>query len=347
MSVRATAGAKLTEDIRRCLCGDVAVTPREVVGRDEVTGELFSYRECAACGLERIVQRPTSAEIGRYYPQTYYAYSGAVQMSRSPIDRLKRVVYRIFYGNSTERSKLENRFRALLAIGLHPLRFRSVLAFRQPQERRVFEFGAAIGNDLMEFRAAGWEVAGCEPSAKACDVAMQRGIGLQNCAAESAKLPRGRFSCVLLNNVLEHLHDPAAVLQEARAGLMNDGALVLVVPNHASWSARLFGAPWPGYDPPRHLWGFTPRSIRRLLERNAFSIEYINQIAPQRWCYEAVVAGTRSPGGATRWRVLASKVLPILLLPFGLLAATLGHGDFMKIVARKVEPNEPASTRAA
>lgn len=323
------------ESVHQCLCGTAAMTRREVVARDEISGEIFSYHECAGCGLERIVQRPTLADIGHYYPQTYYAYSGNVEISRSAIDRVKRLVYRTFYGSAEERSGAERIFRPLLALALFPLRFRSVLAFRQPRVRRVFEFGAAIGNDLAEFRAAGWEVTGCEPSAKACEVARQRGITLQNCSAEAAVLPVGRFSCVLLNNVFEHLHNPTAVLRKAHAALTDDGALVLVVPNHASWSARLFGAPWPGYDPPRHLWGFTPASIRRVLGQGGFSVDYIHHIAPQRWCYEAVVAGTRSPKGATRLRLLASDVLPMMMLPFGLLAATFGHGDFMKVVARK------------
>src|SRR3982750_3942636 len=99
------------EGAERGAGGDAQTTSREVVARDEVTGELFSYHECAGCGLERILQRPSGSAIGGYYPQSYYAHSGPFAVSRSFSDRLKRLVYRVFYASPAERSKLENLFR--------------------------------------------------------------------------------------------------------------------------------------------------------------------------------------------------------------------------------------------
>lgn len=323
-----------TEVVERCLCGASALTSRQVLSRDEISGRLFNYQQCAACGLERIVHRPDITAISEYYPQNYYAYGGPVEYKRSLSDWVKWLVYRVFYADAAERTVAERYLRWPLAAVLYPIRFRTILAFRQPETRRVFELGAAIGNDLMQFRLAGWEVAGCEPSEKASNIARQRGIEIQNCGAEAAVLDAGRFSCVLMNNVFEHLHEPAEVLDKARAGLTPDGVLVLIVPNHASWTARVFGASWPGYDPPRHLWGFTPASIQKLLASKGFKVEYIHHIAPQRWCWVGTLAGTRMPSGATPGRVLASNLLAPLMLPLGLIAATFGHGDFMKVVSR-------------
>lgn len=333
-----------SEVVEHCLCGAADLTSREIVSRDEVTGQLFTYRRCAGCGLERIVERPTREAIGDYYPRHYYAYTGSVEFRRSWPDRLKWLVYRVFYAPRGERALWEQLLRWPLAALLYPIRYRTVLAFRQPQTRRVFELGAAIGNDLMEFRLAGWEVAGCEPSEKASNVARQRGIEIQNCGAEAAVLDADRYSCVLMNNVFEHLHEPAVVLDKVKAGLMPDGVLVLIVPNHASWTARVFGASWPGYDPPRHLWGFTPASIRTLLARKGFKVDYIHHIAPQRWCWIGTLAGTRAPTGATPGRVLASRLLSPLMVPLGMIAATFGHGDFIKIVSRKAPASADSAT---
>ena len=335
MNASAIAASPTNLESPSCVCGVNHTTARKTIARDEVTGELFTYRECAACGTERLSPRPDPGAIGRYYPQDYYAYVPAASSEPSLAQTLGRLVYRVFYAPTAEASVQWRVLRLPLKFLLWPLRHRTLLCFRQPAVRRVFEFGAATGRDLSEFHALGWEATGCEPSPKACEAARQRGIALQNCNAEQAALPAYHFTCILMNNVFEHLHDPAAVLAKCREGLAEGGVLELIVPNHASLSARLVGPSWPGFDPPRHLWGFTPNSITALLERSGFSVEHIHHQAPTLWSWVASVAGTRSPTGSTRFRSWAARFVPHLLLPVGVVAAMCRRGDFIRIVARK------------
>jgi SAM-dependent methyltransferase len=318
-----------------CVCGQSQTTARQTPARDEVTGEIFTYCECSACGTERVSPRPSLGAIGSYYPQDYYAYVPSTSQERSFAHSLGRLVYRVFFAPSAEVPMAWRMLRIPLRLMLRPLRYRTLLCFRQPAVRRVFEFGAATGKDLSEFRALGWEVTGCEPSSKACEVARMRGFELQNCTAEQATLPASYYTCILMNNVFEHLHDPAAVLAKCRGGLAAGGVLELIVPNHASLSARFVGPSWPGYDPPRHLWGFTPKSITALLRRSGFSVEHIHHQAPTLWSWVASVAGTRSPAGSTRFRRWAARFVPQLLLPVGVVAAVCRRGDFIRVVARK------------
>ncbi len=314
-----------------CLCGTPPDDDRVLAARDEVSGEVFVYRRCGACGLERLSPRPTRERIGRFYPDSYAAWSRATTI----LDRVKRLNHRVFYAPLGKTGGVAAPARWLLRTVLYPLRKRGVLAFRPPAVRRVFEFGAATGQDLLAFKAVGWEVAGCEPSARACEAAAARGIALQQCGAEEAEMPADGVSCILMNNVFEHLHDPVRVLAKCRAALTEDGVLVLIVPNHASWSARLFGGAWPGYDAPRHLWGYAPASLARLMDRAGFRIERIDHETPGRWCFAGCLGGARLAAGAPRWRSRVAPWIAPALLPFGLLAATCGAGDFMKIVARR------------
>jgi SAM-dependent methyltransferase len=199
---------------------------------------------------------------------------------------------------------------------------------------------------LIDFRAAGWEVTGCEPSAHACQVAARHGIILQTCAAEEAQVPNG-VTYVYMNNVFEHLHDPLAVLAKSRAALAPGGLIVLIVPNHDSWSARLFGAAWPGYDPPRHLWGYTPRAIRMLLQGAGFDIVSVSQKHPlSDYCWFSGISGYRAQSVA--WRALRARMARVmrrLLVPAGALAALCGHGDYIYVVARKGASPRIAETR--
>ena len=210
-----------------------------------------------------------------------------------------------------------------------------MLSFRPPAGRLVFEFGAAAGNDLAVCREARWQVSGCEPSAHACARAASRGIVLQNCAAEAVTLTPASVACILLNNVFEHLHDPLAVLRISHAAFQPDGVLVLIVPNHDGWPARLFGAAWPGYDAPLHLWGFGPRSLSELLARHGFRTEAIYHQMLGRWAWQVCLDGRHSADPVPAWRRRAAKWLAPVLLPFGALAAMLHRGDHVKLIARR------------
>lgn len=79
-----------------------------------------------------------------------------------------------------------------------------------------------------------------------------------------AGLPHGRYT-VVLRHVLEHVRDPCAFLEALRA----QGAerFYVVVPDASAVEARLLGARWYLWDPPRHLWHFDPASLRTLCDR--------------------------------------------------------------------------------
>jgi SAM-dependent methyltransferase len=277
------------------------------------------------------------AEMGAYYSHQYVPHSRAAIFG--PTDQLKRLIYWAFWAPQSEVPHHVRRVRPFLRVALWPVRYRSVLCFPQPSTRRVFEFGAAQGSDLLVFQEAGWVVAGCEPSARACALAAEHGITLQQATAEMAVLEDGAYSCILFNNVLEHVHEPRAVLKKCHRALMPGGILMLIVPNHASATRRAFGAAWPGYDAPRHTFGWTPTAMRRFLTAEGFSVEAIHQQTTGAWMWRSTLDmrhALREPGPARRW---IARHAPHLMLPWSVAAAMLGRGDWIRVVARKVWPS--------
>lgn len=325
-----------TTELVRCLCGDPA--DGEVLhATDPIEGAAWTYHRCPSCSLERLSPRPLIENMGRYYPSDYMPYTDPAPAQTSRSDRVKRLVYETYFADPAERSATVSKYRAFWAAILLPLRQHSVLSFSPPPlPRRIFELGAGTGADLVEFRDAGWDVFGCEPSAVAASAAAAQGITLQVCNAEDAEMPDD-LSCIYMNNVFEHLHDPEAVLAKSLAKLSPGGVVVVIVPNHASWAARLFGSQWPGYDPPRHIWGYTPRAIRGVFQRAGFENISISQKYPlSTYCWASGLGVGRSTHRAeSALRDKAVRLFGRGLLLGGAISAMAGAADYMRVIAHK------------
>ncbi len=126
---------------------------------------------------------------------------------------------------------------------------------------------------------------------------------------------------VILSHVLEHAHDPLAVLADARQALGPHGQLTVTVPNIGSMAYRWFGPGWVGLDLPRHLTHFSPATLRRMLERAGFRVTSMRQV-PQA---NGLQSSVPRSGQAPLWqRVLRFKPLAHLAA-WGCYLA--GHAD--------------------
>jgi SAM-dependent methyltransferase len=86
----------------------------------------------------------------------------------------------------------------------------------------------------------------------------------------NAAVPAASLDAVTLWHVLEHLDDPGAALVTIAGWLRPGGALLVGVPNLASWQARLGGERWYHLDVPRHRVHFTAAGVEALLRAGGF-----------------------------------------------------------------------------
>ena len=109
----------------------------------------------------------------------------------------------------------------------------------------------------------------------------------------------GWFDYVTLDQVVEHLVDPIAVLRDIRTVLRDDGRIVLATPNAASVCARVFGRTWINWHAPYHLHVFSPHSLREAATRAGLAIERVETITSSEWLnYQWIHLLTRRGPGA-------------------------------------------------
>jgi SAM-dependent methyltransferase len=123
---------------------------------------------------------------------------------------------------------------------------------------------------LHALRSLGWHVTGLERSEEAAALG-RRHFGLEIIAADVQSLPPERcFDFIILFQVLEHLSDPVRVITECYQRLNPGGRIAIAAPNFASWQARFGREVWVHLDVPRHLFHFSPPSLRRILTDAGF-----------------------------------------------------------------------------
>jgi 2-polyprenyl-3-methyl-5-hydroxy-6-metoxy-1,4-benzoquinol methylase len=149
---------------------------------------------------------------------------------------------------------------------------------------RLLDVGAGRGEVLRAASLAGWEAIGVELSPAFADYAMQHsGVEILRRPLEECDFGDGSIDVVILAAVLEHLYEPSAVLAEISRILRPGGALFLDVPNEAGLYFRLGnlyqklrGRDWvvnlaPTFSP-FHVFGFTPKSLKKLLAKHGFKV---------------------------------------------------------------------------
>lgn len=279
----------------------------------------FPLVRCRQCGLIYLRIRPTSREIGRYYPPEYSPYRPAIQ--DEPFFLMRWMRWR----------KVQRRRRIVERTS-------------QRIPGRILDVGCSTGIFLDAMRQAGWETQGVEISSEAAHYARQRlGLDVFEGQLLEAHLPVGRFDAITFWDVLEHTFDPLETLREANRLLVNGGTLAMTLPNWESLERALFGRQWNGYDAPRHLYAFTWPVLRRLLKSAGFG-------EARMWCdlggYFTFVASARLwLNEHVQTPSLRRAIMRIMGLhgarfpfePFFRILDWLGRGGTLVVVARKVE----------
>ena len=73
-------------------------------------------------------------------------------------------------------------------------------------------------------------------------------------------------------HVLEHVSDLDQCIQEIQKRLNTNDILLIAVPNLHAFDALHFAEFWAAFDVPRHLWHFSQRGIKQLIEPNGFEL---------------------------------------------------------------------------
>lgn len=219
------------------LCGKQSATP---------VAHYHGYRiaRCRVCGLAYVDPKPSREELAALYAGYHYR-NGQDEASWN------RLMGRIFR-ESAELLRPANE-------GAGP--------------GRLLDVGCGFGTFVGLMRGRGWDATGVDPSTSAAAAAKKTGVPVRLGTLEELDVPAGFYDAITLFYVLEHLPEPIVALKKIHALLKPGGTLLVRVP-HTTPIVRLlspFGAGGSLYDPPFHLYDFSPPVLFRMLSDAGFA----------------------------------------------------------------------------
>lgn len=227
-------GRPLEDNSEPCpICGEIGA--REwLKGPDRLHGrqEQYTLLRCPACSLVWLSDPPKPSEMHWHYTDAY--------------DKL------ISAGGSSSPGRWRDRNAALAP---------------HKQSGALLDLGCSSGSFLQSLSGKGWDLYGVEMSSESAKQAREKsGARVFVGNILDAQFPPSSFDVITCFDVFEHLYEPRLVMTRVADWLKPGGIFYVLVPNVDSAEGRVFGSYWHGLELPRHLFHYSPTSLKFLAE---------------------------------------------------------------------------------
>lgn len=219
--------------------------------------DCYPYVECIPCGCWYVPLKVEAELFERFFAEN---------------PKTVEVLQRVLEGRRTEASRQSN----LERIGAYLDQLIPLLS--GTGNLRYLDMGCGLGQSLEAAHARGLQATGVE-SSREC-IAMATQAGLQVFHASDHGLRHQKFNLISFWESLEHMVEPAAVLQGCLQYMAPNGLLAFTVPNQNSPLVRMQREDCSfingGYDTPGHINLFNSETIGQLLDRCGYHLLVID-----------------------------------------------------------------------
>ena len=217
--------------------------------------DRLSVAYCNTCGCWYVDNLPSISDIVKMY-DGYYQTHRPIDLSENSV--AQRVE------NARKASETNWTLHALLKL------------YSGNGRMRILDVGCGFGQFLLEAKAAGADVVGCDLSPEACEFAKERlGLPVHQADLRSCSSSIGSVDAIVMSDLIEHPVNPLTDIQAACSILKSGGLLLLHTPNGGEAGTSIETAKeWVGFRVDlEHLQYLSPHTINWLSEKCDLSIE--------------------------------------------------------------------------
>jgi len=225
-----------------CICCNSSDT------RKKFKKNNFHIYECSSCGFQFVYPMPSASIIEAHYNKT--------RVSSDIRDKIKKYLLDF---NTNPNNPKRDWYDGIVTKASKYLNLKSL---------NILEIGSAYGYFIDYCNNRGHKAIGTEVTQAFADASKGLINGEVLCLKtdEYAKyFGDKKFDFIYLEHVFEHVLDPHELLETLKDLLTDRGLIILVVPNHKSFLARLAGKHYLWTNPPDHLYYYDRNSLQTLV----------------------------------------------------------------------------------
>lgn len=198
--------------------------------------KVYKLMRCAECDCVWLADPPAPADMGKHYTEDYH-----------------RVIAK---GGETAAETRWQTHRELIS--------------KYKSGGSILDIGCSSGAFLGTLPKS-WKLFGIEMERATAEKA-RAATGAEVFVGDVMDAPfaSASFDAVTCFDLLEHVYNPRAFLSRVFEWLKPGGIVFIMLPNIDSWEARTLGSYWYGLELPRHLFHFSPRSMRQVMRSLGF-----------------------------------------------------------------------------
>lgn len=231
------------------VCTSKNINPLLTIKDYSVSGEEFVIWQCSGCNLRFTQNVPDETNIGPYYKSSDY-----ISHTNSDKGFINKTYQKIRNYTLQQKAKL---------IGDK----------MQMKAGSLLDIGSGTGAFLNVMEKEGWKVKGIEPDEDARKLAKSLyGLTVDEPSAIEG-IHNGSFNVITLWHVLEHVHQLHDYVEHLKRMLSPTGKMFIAVPNYQSQDSEIYRTYWAAYDVPRHLYHFSPKTIKALMQKHGLKVD--------------------------------------------------------------------------
>lgn len=307
--------------------------------------DVWHMHRCAGCRSLYLDPRPDDNSLAEAY-RNYYTHSADKEFA--PTKGAEGALWSLIHGYLDWRFDLKrlpaNPLGIPVFLVLQPFRLkldyygRHLPHGKSEQDSALLDVGCGNGTFLLRAREMGWDVAGCEPDARAVDACKRAHLDVIEGDAFHPSLDTRQFDVITVSHVLEHVIEPVRLLRRIFSLLKPGGSIWLAMPNAGAVGLRIFRDAWMPLHCPYHLLIPSQSALRQWLVEAGFeSIRPLRRgvHAASYWARSIEIAAEQNLQSPPRASLMLSRTLSDFLASF-----SWRHAEELVVLASK-----PAYTR--
>lgn len=211
----------------------------------------YNIVQCNKCRLVYVNPRLTQKAINQLYDEDYFLGEG--------FD--KSIQYQDEFNELSDKTDLSDWDAS------------TIKEFLQIKEQtpKLLDIGCGMGLFLWKAKKVGFDVEGIELSPFAAEFVRAKGIKVRDKSIYEEKLPENYYDAISMKEVIEHLPDPKAALQNVYESLKPGGVLFMTTGNYDCPERKLRGKDWFYFMPEGHIYVFSNKTMTNYLREIGFS----------------------------------------------------------------------------